>query len=154
MNQNLKQDWLVVWKTTWEIWKMFSKGLKSLENGTLMRSNYALQRSYASWQWWMMQNMKKNLHEEFDEFWHEQSKVSKICTWTGCFWPKYIMLELKKCFQKWHEEFGKFSDVEISGFILKSKMAELNQNQNSKQSERPDAVWKLYFSFEINEMHS
>ena len=50
------------------------------------------------------------------------------------------MLELKKCFQKWHEELGKFSHVEISGFISKSKMAELNQNENSKQSERPDAV--------------
>ena len=36
-------------------------------------------------------------------------------------------------------------------FILESKMAELNKNKNSKQPDRPDAVWKLYFTLEINE---
>ena len=72
----------------------------------------------------------QNWHKEFDEFWLENSKVSKNYTLMGCFWPKYIMFELKKyrgvmfdgtedwckiwrktdlCFQKWHEEFGKFS---------------------------------------------
>ena len=51
----------------------------------------------------------------------------------GCLWPKYIMFKLKEfrgimfdrtkdwyniwkktdlCFQKWHEEFGKFSQAE------------------------------------------
>ena len=30
-------------------------------------------------------------------------------------------------------------------------MAELNQNQNSKQQDQPDAKWKLYFTLEINE---
>ena len=38
-----------------------------------------------------------------------------------------------------------------SDFILQSKMAELNQNQSSKQSDWLDAVWKLYFTLEINE---
>ena len=72
----------------------------------------------------------QNWHEEFDEFWPEHSKISKICTLMGCFWPKYIMFELKKyrgaifhdtrvwCkiwrktdlwFGKWYEEFNKFS---------------------------------------------
>ena len=72
----------------------------------------------------------QNWHKEFDEFWFKISKVSKIYTLMGCFWPKYIMFELKKyrghifnktevwCkiwrktdlwFGKWHEEFGKFS---------------------------------------------
>ena len=71
----------------------------------------------------------QNWHEDFDEFWPKHSKISKICTLMGCLWPKFIMLELKKysgvmrgsteywcktwrkihfCFQKWHEEFGKF----------------------------------------------
>ena len=71
----------------------------------------------------------QNWHEKFDEFWPEHSKISKSFTLMCCFWPKYIMLELKKyrknmfddtedwcklwkksdmCFQKWHEEFGKF----------------------------------------------
>ena len=35
-------------------------------------------------------------HEEFDEFWPEHSKISKICTLMGFFWTKYIMFELKK----------------------------------------------------------
>ena len=38
-----------------------------------------------------------------------------------------------------------------SDFILESKMAQLNQIKNSKQLDRPDAVRKLYFSFEIKE---
>ena len=75
----------------------------------------------------------QNWHEEFEEFWPEHSNVWKICTLMGCFWPKYLMFELKKyrggmsgstedwckiwrktdlCFQKWHEEFGKFSQAE------------------------------------------
>ena len=72
----------------------------------------------------------QNLHKECDEFWLKQLKVSKIYTLMGCFWPKFIMFELKKyrgvifhdtkkwCkiwwkndlwFGKLHEEFGKFS---------------------------------------------
>ena len=56
------------------------------------------------------------------------------------------------CFLKWHEELVRFSftDSKNSTFILESKMAELNQNKNSKQPYRPDAVWKLYFTLEIN----
>ena len=70
-----------------------------------------------------------NWGKEIDKFWLEHSKVSKICTLMVYFWPKYIMFEPKKyregmcdstedwykiwrksdsCFQKWHEESGKF----------------------------------------------
>ena len=38
----------------------------------------------------------QNWHEEFDEFWPEHSKISKICTLMGFFWTKYIMFDLKK----------------------------------------------------------
>ena len=38
-----------------------------------------------------------------------------------------------------------------SDFILESKMAELNQNKNSKQLDRLDAVRKLYFTLKITE---
>ena len=44
-----------------------------------------------------------------------------------------------------------FTGWKIALSFLKSKMAELNQNKNSKQPDRPDAVWKLYFTLEINE---
>ena len=71
-----------------------------------------------------------NWHDKFDEFWPLHSKVSKICTLTGSFWRKYVILELKRhrgvifydteewwkiwrktdlWFGKWHQEFSKFS---------------------------------------------
>ena len=38
----------------------------------------------------------QNWEHEFNEFWPKHSKISKICTLIGCFWPKYVMFELKK----------------------------------------------------------
>ena len=35
-------------------------------------------------------------HEEFDKFWPEHSKTSKIWTLMGWFWPRYTMFQLKK----------------------------------------------------------
>ena len=76
----------------------------------------------------------QNWHEEFDKFLPEQLKISQICTLMGCFWPKYMMFELKKnkrltfdgteywCeiwretdlyFQKCHEEFSKMSPEHV-----------------------------------------
>ena len=82
-------------------------------------------------EWWKIRGgidlSFQNWHEEFDKFWPKHSKISKICTLIGSFWSKYIMFELKKC----------------RGVI--------NQNKNSKEPDRPDAVWKLYFTLEINE---
>ena len=43
-----------------------------------------------------------------------------------------------------------FHKLKNSDFILESEMVELNQNKNSKQLDRPDAVRKLYFTWEIN----
>ena len=51
---------------------------------------------------------------KFDQFWLENSKVSKIYTLIGCFWPNFIMFELKKyrgvmfdCTQDWHQVWRK-----------------------------------------------
>ena len=41
-----------------------------------------------------------------------------------------------------------------SSFSLESKMVQLNQIKKSKQPDRPDLVWKLYFTLEINEYHN
>ena len=38
----------------------------------------------------------QNWHEEFDEFWPEQLKVSNIFILMCSFWAKYILFELKK----------------------------------------------------------
>ena len=115
----------------------------------------------------------QNWHKKFDRFWPEHSKNSKNFILMGCFWPKH-MFELKKVQRSyfwWHwrlmqnlkENWLVLSKMtwriwqifvhrlKNSDFILESKMAELNQNKNSKQPDRPDAVWKLYFTLEINE---
>ena len=85
-------------------------------------------------EWWKIVRgtdlLFQNWHKEFDKFWLEHLKMSKIYTLTGCFWSKYVIFQLKKyrgvifhdtrewCkiwrktdlwFGKWHEEFGKFS---------------------------------------------
>ena len=44
-----------------------------------------------------------------------------------------------------------FHRLKNNDFILESKMAELNQNKDLKQQDRPDAVRKLYFTLGINE---
>ena len=108
----------------------------------------------------------QNWHEEFDEFWAEHGKNMNICILIGYFWPKHIMLELKTVqmsYVWWHwrlvqnlkEDWLVLSRMTLriwqifvhrlrnSYFILESKMRELNQNKNSKQPDRPDAVWKL-----------
>ena len=38
----------------------------------------------------------ENRHKEFNKFWPEHSKVSKIFTLMGSFWAKYMLFELKK----------------------------------------------------------
>ena len=112
--------------------------------------------------------------DEFDEFYPEHSNISKMYTLTSCFWLKYIMFELKKVhrnYVRWHWRLMqnlKESWLVLSkmtsriwqifvhrlkniDFVLERKMAELNQNKNSKQPDRPDAVWKFCFTLEINE---
>ena len=67
--QNLKRNWLVVSKLTWEIWQILTRALESLRNfhfnGLLLSKVYIIpakkvKRSYLSWHWRVMQNLKKN----------------------------------------------------------------------------------------------
>ena len=114
--------------------------------------------------------------EEFGKFLPEHSKVSKLELW----WDPFIQNrkcmslqyteelciitikndaklgeELICCFRTdisnligW---FWDFHWLKNSNINLESKSVELNQNKNSKQPDRLDAVWKLYFTLEINE---
>ena len=43
---------------------------------------------------------------------------------------------------------GLLERLKNSGFILESKVVELNQNKNSKQLDQPNAVRKLLFTLE------
>ena len=95
----------------------------------------------------------QNRHEEFDDFWSKHSKISKLSTLMSCFWPNYIMSELKKYREVMYdstEDWCKTWRLKNSDFILESKMVELNQSQNSKHPDGSDSVWKLYFTLEIN----
>ena len=92
--------------------------------------------------------------EEFEEFWSEHSKISKICTLMGFIWPTHTMLEVKKVqtvYDWWHwrlmqnlkENWLMLSRktrriwqifvhrLKNSYFVLESKMRELNQNKKS-----------------------
>ena len=46
--------------------------------------------------WKEIDQSLQNWHEEFNKFWPEHSKISKICTLMGCVWPRYIMFEFRK----------------------------------------------------------
>ena len=143
--QTLKKNWLLVWKITWGIWQIFTNALESWDSklelvwGTFIPSRKCMSLKLTGESDIMtmkkMQNLKRNWlvqnwSEEFNKFWYEHSKISKICTLMRSFWSKYIIFELKKyrrvtfdgteawckvwrktdlCFLKWHEEFVKFS---------------------------------------------
>ena len=117
------QDWYKVWrktgscfqKLTWGIWQIFTRALESLQNGTLMVSFCLKLKMYElkiyrgvmchdneEWckNWTRIDLSYQNWHEEFDKFWFEHSKISKMCTLMGCFWTKYIMFELKKSIEE------------------------------------------------------
>ena len=96
------ENWCKIWrKTDFCLKKIFVYRL--INSNFILESKMAelnLQESFVSWQWRMIPNLNRNWHVSSKLtgwiFWHEHSKISKIWTWTGCFWPKYIMFELKK----------------------------------------------------------
>ena len=59
--------------------------------------------------------------------------------------------KLTCAFQNGMMNLENFHRLKNSDFILESKMAEMNQNKNSKQLDRLYAMKKLYFTLEINE---
>ena len=130
---------------TWEIWQIFTRVLESLiKIGILMGSFNPKLKKYhleidkgvichdnEEWRkiWRGIDLSFQSWHEEFDKFWPEHLKVSKIFILMGSFWAKYILFELKKyrgvifheteegykiwrgidlSFQNWHKEFDKF----------------------------------------------
>ena len=78
MMQNLKRNWLVISKLTWEVWWILTQALESLKNfhfNVLLLSKVYIvwakkvQRSYLSWHWKVMQNLKKNWHVVWKMTW-------------------------------------------------------------------------------------
>ena len=117
--------------------------------------------------WWGIDLSVQNWHEVFDEFWPEHSKVIKICTLIGYFWPKHTLFELKEVqtsYVWWHwrlvqnlkENWLVLSKMtwrilqifvhrlKNSYFILESKMRELCENFN--------LPWKYMNSLQLRKM--
>ena len=132
-----------------------------------------------SWRWRTMQNLKRNSlfssnwHEEFDKFWLRALKNLKNLYFNGLLLTKVYKVWARKkyrgdiCGHRRLMENLKKNGLVLSkmtwriwqifayrlknaNFILETKMAELNQNKNSKQPDRPDTAWKLYFTLKIN----
>ena len=107
--QNLKKKNRFALSKMTRIWWILIRSLKSLQNlnfdWSLLLKTYNLwpkkvQRNYLSWYWRVKR--KTGLwfgkwHDEFGKFLPEHPKISIICTLMGCFWPKYIMFEVRKC---------------------------------------------------------
>ena len=108
--QNLRENWFVLSKMTWGIYQIFTRAFSNILKLGLLLGLFIQNRKCTSLEFtaelcvMTMKNDTKyeeelsvqNWHEEFDEFWPEHLKISKICNLIGCFWPKYIMFELKK----------------------------------------------------------
>ena len=126
VTQNLEGNWLVVSKLTWQIWQVLTPALNSLKNFHF--NELFLTNVYNVW---------------------STKSTDELCL---------IRLKTDAKFQGKHtftfkndmRNLASFHRLKNCNFILESKMAELNQNTNSKQPYRPDAVWKLYFTLEKN----
>ena len=103
MIQNLKRNSLLVSKLTWEIWQILTWALESLKNlhfnGLLLTKVYnvwakKVQKSYLSWHWRVVQNLKKNwlavwkMTREIWQIFTRTLKSLKIGTLMGSFYPK------------------------------------------------------------------
>ena len=108
--QNLKKNWLVVWKMI-GIWQIFTRALESLNIAILMGSFNPKYKKYElkiyggimchdneEWYklWRGINLLFPNWHEEFDKFWPKHLKVWNIFTLMCSFWANYILFKLKK----------------------------------------------------------
>ena len=138
-----------------------------------------LQGSYVSWQWRMIKNLKRNARVRSKMTWGILRILTAalqnlknlhfnglLLTKVYIVWAKkstgelYLMAlkidakfggKLNCAFKNDMRNLANFHRLKNIGFILESKTAGLNQNKNSKQPYRLDAVCKRYATSEINE---
>ena len=104
---------------------------------------------------WVLESFK-NVQFKWLLLTKEYNLCAKKTQRTYVWWHWILMQSLKENWfvlseMTWRIRQIFFLGLKNSNFILESKKAELNQNQNLKQPDRPDAVWKIYFILEINE---
>ena len=85
-----------IWKSKFEVW--WDPFIQSKNCSSFKFTRGVLCHGNEEWYqiWTGIDLSVQNWHEAFDKFCPEHSKISKICTLTDCFWPKYIMFALKK----------------------------------------------------------
>ena len=109
--ENLKRNWLVVSKLTWEIWRVLTRELKSLKNvnfnGLLLTKSYNIwakkvQRSYVWLHLRLIESLKKKwlviprtVMRNLANFHQSMFESVKIGTLTGSFHLKQKIYELK-----------------------------------------------------------
>ena len=127
-DKKLEEELTFHFKIDMRIWRTLFRGLKNFKNfhfnGLLLTKVYTawVKKIQMSYVWW-----HRRLMQNLKANWLVLSKM----LWR--FW---------QIFTGWTKN---------SDFILEKKMLELNQNENSKQPDRPDALWKLKFTVKINE---
>ena len=107
--QYLKKNWLVVWRMTWGIRKIFTRALESVNIGTLMGSLRPKQKMY---ELRIYRGGMCHYNEEWFKIWRELTcrfkiemrnfmnfdqstrKFQKFAL--GSFYPKYIIFQLRK----------------------------------------------------------
>ena len=107
--QNLKKNWLVVWKMIWGIWQIFIRTLETVKIGIFMGPfcpKYKIHELQIYRGVIMtLKNDEKSEEELTCRFkidirnltnFYSSTWVWKIYTLMGCFWPKYIIFERKK----------------------------------------------------------
>ena len=85
MVQKLKRNWLVSSQLTWGIWRLLTQALKNIEN--LHFNGLLLTKAYNVW---------------------AKKRIEELCLMVLNIDAKFER-KMTLCFQKWHEEFSKFS---------------------------------------------
>ena len=154
--QNLDRNRVAISKLAKGIWQILTWALESLKNfhfnGLLLSKVYILRaekyievifhETKEGYQIWRGTDLSfQNGHKEFDEFWPEHSKVSKVFAWMGSFWVNYIFFELKKhggvlCFMKLkrNTKFGEKSTCRFKVDIKNLTNFDVNTQKSQKFS--------------------
>ena len=112
-----------------------------------------------SWKWckiWRGIDLSfQNWHEEFDEFWPEHLKVSKMFILMCSFWAKYVLFELKKhrrvIFHKTEEDYKIWRGIDSSIQNWHTKFDKFwpEQPKISKIFTLMGSLWAKYILFEL-----
>ena len=108
------------------IWQIFTWTLTTLMGSVCPKQKMHELKIYRvmcndTEEWWKIWKgidlSVQNWHNEVDEHWPKDSKILKMWTAMGCFWPKYIMLRLKK-----------YVGVMLDGIMMARLMHNLKEN--------------------------